>query len=60
MARSRPAQGKAQIRKPPRPAYKADKAPVIKSRGTLSKPKDTGTWQPGRLAPDATPTIVQR
>jgi hypothetical protein len=57
---SRPAQGAAQIRKPPRSAYKADAAPVVKGRGTVSNPKDTGAWKLGRLVPDATPRVVQR
>lgn len=58
--RSRPAQGNnssAPLRRP-RPAYKADAAPVVKSRGSVSHPKDTGRWAPKRLVQDATPTVV--
>lgn len=57
---SRPNQGAAPIRKPSRPAYKADRAPVVKSRGTVSDPKDTGAWKLGRLVADETPKLVQR
>lgn len=61
MARSRPAQGPARIRKPSRPAYKSDAAPVVVSTGTVSHPKHIPNQFNGkRLVPDATPKVVQR
>jgi hypothetical protein len=61
MAASRPAQGRNSIPvKPPRAAYKKDDAPVIKSRGTVSNPKDTGAWRTKRLVTDATPKVTKR
>lgn len=43
----------------PGPAYLADAAPVVIGRGTLSTPKGIPARFAGkRLAPDATPTVV--
>ena len=61
MAASRPAQGRnSNPIKPPRPAYKSDAGPVIKSRGTVSNPKDTGAWRLKRLVTDETPKVTKR
>lgn len=59
---SRPAQGVAPVRKPPRPAYKSDAAPVVVNAGSLSKPRpvNSGRLKGKRLVPDATPKVVQR
>ena len=57
--RSRPAQGdNSGPKHRPRPAYKADAAPTVVSRGTLSHPKDPKRSLGGRTAPNATPKIV--
>ena len=60
--RSRPAQGNNANRpyNRPRPAYKADAAPVVINAGTLSRPRpvNSGPLRGKRLVPDATPKIV--
>lgn len=56
----RPAQGHNSIVKTGgKTAYKADAAPVIKSRGSVSHPNDTGNWRLKRLVADETPRTVQ-
>jgi hypothetical protein len=62
MARSRPAQGANSLnpKRPSRPAYKSDAAPVVKSVGTLSKPVPNRWGTLKRLVADETPKVVQR
>lgn len=56
----RPAQGHNSIAKTGgRSAYKPDAAPVVKSRGSVSHPNDTGNWRLKRLVSDETPHVVQ-
>lgn len=59
---SRPAQGNnSKPRKPARPAYRSDAAPVVVSSGSVSRPKSvTGRFRGTRLVADATPRVVSR
>lgn len=57
---SRPAQGNnsyAPLARP-RPAYKADSAPKVTGRGTVSNPAKPPRIALGRNVADETPTIV--
>jgi hypothetical protein len=58
---ARPAQGVNSTPKaPPRAAYVAEAAPAIVSRGTVSRPKPLGKWNPKILPQDRPGRIVQR
>ncbi len=60
MAISRPAQGDNQRpAKSAAPAYVSDPAPKVVSLGNAQYPKKRGPWNPGTLAADRAPRIVQ-
>jgi hypothetical protein len=56
---SRPNQGVAPVRKPPRAAFRADSAPRRVSLGSVSRPVARGAWRLGRIVADATPKRVK-
>lgn len=56
---ARPVQGNHSTRRnrPPRPAYKADRAPTVVSQGTVSRPRDATWGRPHTDVVNAVPKV---